>query len=292
MSLRRTLLAVLGLTLLIGLALSEESLDERSKSMLFSYEDSISGQGNFASNNKIAAQGPHADARVQSRLAGVTLQKKYHGSGSIERESIITSKELTENKTNPDMIYAYGMVAALYDCNMVYAPETIFIDNGYYASHIVNVSSLLGDMTQIKNYASKTLMGHEVNYAHVINMDLVSSVEDDYSGWEPSKGLARSRMELDESVTDGFARLEMLQGGTRMSKSAWSRPNIYVDQVYTGTFDFATKMNLTLPVTKIVSEDAWLPCCSCNWVDMASSDKKSFGWSAERIFDCTCFKKS
>ena len=53
---------------------------------------------------------------------------------------------------------------------MVYGPQNISIGNGYYAIHPVNFNSLLGEMTQIKNYASKTSMGQEINYAHAINM--------------------------------------------------------------------------------------------------------------------------
>jgi hypothetical protein len=45
-----------------------------------------------------------------------------------------------------------------------------------------------------------------------------------------------------------------------------------------------------VPVTKTVSEDYWLPCCSGGWVDMMSSEKKDFGTDAKGIFDCTCLK--
>jgi hypothetical protein len=220
----------------------------------------------------------------------VYLQKTNHGSGSIERESIITSTESTKNQVDPDMIYAYGLIAALDNHSMVYGPQTMSIGTGYYATHLVNFNSLLGDKTQIKNYASKTSMGHEINYAHAINMDLVASVEDDYFDTGDAKSLTRSLMNLNGGVTSGTAHLKILQGGNRRSKSAWSNPDIDVDQVYTGTFEFATKMNLTVPVYKSVSEDYWLPCCSGGWEDMSYSDKKGFGTDAKGIFDCTCPK--
>lgn len=290
---RRILLAVLSVTMLVGLVMSVDPLEDRSKGVLFNYEDSVSGHGNFASNNKITAQGPHADASVHTRWADVHLQKMNHGSGLIKRESIITSKELTENQTDPDMIYAYGLIAALGNSSMVYEPLTLSVGLGYYAAHPMNFNSLLGDEIQIKNYASRTSMGHEINYAHAINMDLVASVEDDYAYTGDSKGLAKSLMNLDGIVTSGTANLKMLQGNIDTSssgKSDWSKPDIDVDQVYTGTFNFATKMNLTIPVTKIVSEDSWLPCCSGGWVDMMYPDKKDFGTDAKGIFDCTCPK--
>ena len=287
----RVLLAMLSLTMLVGLAMSADGpLEERSKGVQFSYEDSTSGSGLFASNNKIVAQGPHADPRVLSRLADVYLQKMTHGSGSIERESIITSNESTKTQIDPDVIYAFGLIAALDNNSMVYGPQTMSIGTGYYDTHPVNFNSLLGDKTQIKNYASKTSMGQEINYAHSINMDHVASVEDDYYDTGVAKSLTRSLMNLEGDVTSGTAHLEMLQGGSRKSKSAWIDPDIDVDQVYTGNFNFATKMNLTVPVYKSVSEDYWLPCCSGGWEDMSYSDKKGFGTDAKGIFDCTCPK--
>ncbi len=290
MFLRRILLVVLSFTLLIGLAMSADPIQIKSEGTKFNYEDSTSGSGIFASNNKLVVQGPHSDARVLSRLANVYLQKASHGSGSIERESIITSTESRQTQIDPDVIYSYGLIAALDNNSMVYSPQTIAIGKGYYAAHPVNFSSLLGDMAQIKNYASKTSMGQEIDYAHGINMDRVASVEDDYYDTGDAKSLTKTFMNLNGDVTSGTARIEMLQGGTRKSKSAWSKPDIYVDQVYTGTFNYATKMNLTVPVNKIVSEDFWLPCCSGGWMDMTYSDKKSFGTDAKGIFDCTCHK--
>lgn len=288
---RRIFLALLSLTIFVGLAMSEEPLETKSKETLFNYEESISGYGSFASNNRIAAQGAHADPRVPSRLAEVYLQKKTHGSGSIEKESIIKSTESTQNQVDPDVIYAYGLVATLENNSMVYGPQTMSIGNGYYAAHPVSFNSLLGDKTQIKNYASKTSMNYEIRYAHALNMDQVSSVEDDYYDNGDAKSLARSRMDLSGNVASGTARLTMLQGGNRKSKIAWSKPSIEVDQVYTGTFNFATRMNLTIPIYKAISKESWLPCCSGGWKDMESSDQNGFGASAKGIFDCTCLRR-
>lgn len=291
---RRTLLAVLGLTMLIGLVISEEPLGKIYNGAQFNYEDSTSGIGSFASNNKITTQGPHADARAPKRLADLILLKKDHGSGTIDKETIISSKKSIEIQNEPSIIYAYAMVAALSNSSMVYAPQNMSIGNGYYATHPVSFKSLLGDTAQIKNYASETSMGQEIEHAQAINLDLVASVEDDYSGWNPSKGLARTLMNLDGGVNNGTAHIEMLQGDTsdlgKTGKVAWRNPNIDIEEDYIGTFDIATKMNLTLPVTKISSEDSWLPCCSGGWVDLMDSEKKAYGTDAKEIFDCTCPK--
>ena len=60
------------------------------------------------------------------------------------------------------MTHDYGLIAALGNSSMVYEPQTMSIGNGYYAAHPVNFNSLLGEKTQIKNYASKTSMGQKL----------------------------------------------------------------------------------------------------------------------------------
>lgn len=270
----------------IGPTMSADPLGERSEGILFNYEDSINGYGTFGSYNKVTAQGPHADARIQNRLANVSLQKMNHGSGTVERETIISSSESIQ--IDPDMTYAYALIAALSNISMVYEPQTMSIGNGYYVTHPVNFNYLLSDKTQLKNYASETSMVQETKYAKGINMDLAASVEDDYSD---DMSLTRSLMNLEGSVTGGTAHIGMLQGNTGaldFGKSAWHEPDINIDEDYTGTFNFATEMNLTLPVTRIVGGDSWLPCGSVGWVDMMYSDKKGFGADAKGVFDCTC----
>ncbi len=288
--LRRVLLAMLSYTVIVGLAISEDPIETKSEGIQFNYEDSTSGSGNFASYNKMVMQGPHSDARVLSRLADVHLQKANHGSGSIERESIIKSTESieTQNDFDTDSIYAYALIAVLDNNSMVYSPQTMAIGSGYYSANPVNFRSLLGDMAQIKNYASKTSISHEIDYAHAINMDQVASVEDDYYDADNAKSLTRSLMDLNGAITSGTAHLKVLQGSSRRSKIAWSNAPIDVDQIYTGTFEFATKMNLTVPVYKSQSGEPWLPCCFSGWGDMEYYDLKAFGSSAKRIFDCTC----
>ena len=263
------------------------------KSVTFNYEDSISGHGFFGSYDNIAEQGPHADSRIQNRLADVVLQKMDHGSGSIEKDTIINSNTLnsTQDVEPYDMIYSYAMIAALDNGSMIYSPQTISIGNGYYSTHPVKFNSLLSDKTQIKNYASETSMVQETEYAKGINKDLTASVEDDYSGWDPSKGLARSIMNLNEGVNSGTAHIGMLQGnkasiGTSdFGKSALHNPNVNVDEVYTGTFNLGFKMNLTMPVYTTWYEEAWLPCsCYAGWDDMNLHDQRYH--SAMGFFDC------
>ena len=288
MFLRKALLVMLGVILLVGIAMPTEPLEKRSERMTFNYEDNVSGSGTFVNNNKITAQGPHADPRVLSRLADVNLQKTNHGSGSIERELIIIFNESTNKQIDPDMVYAFGLIVALDNHSMVYAPQDMSIGNGYYLTHPVKFDYLLGETSQIENYASKTSMSHEIDYAHGVNMDQVASVEDDYYDTGDAKSLSKTLMNLDGDIREGTANLKMLQGGSRKSKSAWSKPQIYIDQVHTGTFDFVTTMSLDVPVYKVTREDYWLPCCFNGWMDLRDPEKMDFGVDAKGIFDCTC----
>jgi hypothetical protein len=139
-------------------------------------------------------------------------------------------------------------------------------------------------------------MVQEIKLAKAINKNLLASVEyDHYSDTDdiPSKGLARSLMNIDINVTSGKAHIGMLQGNISTldsldpDRSAWNKPDIAIDEDYTGTFELKTRMNLTLPISKIVSEDPWLPCCSGGWEDLNISDKMGFGANAKGIFNCS-----
>ena len=256
------------------------------------YEDNTNGVGNFASYQKLVEQGPHSDARLLERLADVSIQRMDHGSGSIERAMIIRSDKTINKNVSPDYDYdyEYSLVNALVSSNLVYAPQIVSIGTGYYAAHPVNFNSLLGDRTEIKNHASETSMDQETTYARAIKEDLAARVEDDHydAEWLSSENLASSQLNLNESVTSGTAHLGMLQGRRAFDrkKSALYDPKIDVDQVYTGTFNIATKMSLSLPVSKAESCEPWLPCsCNNGWDDMNLHDQRYH--SAKGFFDCT-----
>ena len=141
-------------------------------------------------------------------------------------------------------------------------------------------------------------MDQETRYARIINKNLLAQVEyDHYNDTDemPSKGLARSLMNLEMGVTSGTARIGMLQGNISLDaldpdRSAWYKPNIIIDEDYTGTFNLTSKMNLTLPLSTVVDDDSWLPCCSGGWTDLMNPDKKGFGADANEIFNCICPK--
>jgi len=295
--LRRIILAVLFIWF-IGQSMSEEPLEKTSLQVLFNYEDSVSGNGNFASSYKVITQGVHTDPRDSSRLSPVYLHKMDYGSGSIEKEMIMRSDRKSNETSCPDYNYRYALVNVLANSSMTYGPQTMSIDNGYYLAHPVNFNSHLSDMIQIKNYASQTSMVKETKYANAINMELLARIEDDHldTGGSHSKGLASNLMNLNESVISGTAHIGMLQGNFNMldyGKNAWSKPDINVDEVYTGTFNFATKMNLTRPVVKRVDDDDWMPCCYGGYLDMPiyyQKGSKGFGSDVKDIFDCTCPK--
>ena len=86
---QRVLLATLGLAVLVGLAISVDCpLEETSKGVQFTYEDSTSGNGYFASNNKITAHGAHADSIVTSRLADMHLSKRVMAADQLKENQL------------------------------------------------------------------------------------------------------------------------------------------------------------------------------------------------------------
>lgn len=56
--LQKILLAISVWSSLVGLAMSTDPLEVKSKGVQFNYEDSINGHGNFASYNRIVTKGP------------------------------------------------------------------------------------------------------------------------------------------------------------------------------------------------------------------------------------------
>ena len=301
MLLQKILLALLGVSLIIGLVVSEDvpstPLTSTSKGFLFNYEDSTKGVGDFASFNKIVRQGPHSDARILSRLADISFQRMDHGSGQIERDMIIRSDKQTSQNISPDYNYEYSLANALVSSNLVFSPQVVSIGTGYYADHPVKFNSLLGEKTEIKNHASETSMSLETISARAIKKELEARVEDDHydAEWLPSVGLGNSQLNINESVVSGTAHLGMLQGRRAFDydKSALYDPKIYVDEVYTGTFNLATKMNLTVPKYSADKSDDWLPCCYGGYLTMPTyyqTGSKGFGSNAKDIFDCTCPK--
>ncbi len=294
------MISIMLFILLIGQAISEDPpLEKTSEGIQFIYEDRTEGNGYFAGNNKIFAHGSHSDFRVFSGLGDVYLHESSHGSGFMERDAFKRSNEShTEEKGWPENIYVYASIETSKNNSIIYNPQNLSVDDGYYAAHPVNFESLLSDSTQIKNYASKTSMSQETRYAKAIKADLVGRADDNFSGWYPYDNYITSIMNLNESVTNGTTHIGMLQGNVSSSSNignnrAWHEPDAEVDEDYTGTFNVVTKMELTIPQReKIEEDDAWpLPCCSVGYADMPvgyQKGSKGFGSNVESIFDCTC----
>lgn len=289
---RRMIIALLVLVWYIGLAMSDDitPLEVTSKGTVFNYEDNTSGVGNFASYDKLNEQGQHSDARLLGEIAYIPIQRMDHGSGMIEREMILHSDNTINTNVSPDYNYGYSLAKALVSSNLVYGPQQVSIGTGYYAAHPVTFNSLLGDKTEIKNYASETSMDQETLYARAIKEDLQAGVEDDFynAEWLPSVGLANTQMNLNESVDSGTAHVGMLQGDRafEFKKSALYNSKIMVDEAYTGTFNLAIKMGLTIPTYTADESEDWLPCsCYKGWDDMNLHDQVYH--SAKGFFDCT-----
>ena len=286
---RKIILAVLVLIWSVGLVMSTDTtpLEVTSLGVVFNYQGSVNGNGNFGLYEKMAEQGPDKNLRSQTRTDSVDLQKITHGTGSIDESRIITSTQSADYQFEPDMIYAYALIGAIDNSSIVYSPQTMSIGNGYYSNHPVNFNSLIGDKVQVNNYASGTSMDQDITYAHAINADTLASVEDDFSGWSPTKSLTRTLLNSSGEIT-GNTHIGALQGDILagdFGKSAVHNPLVNIDEDYKGTYNLNTKMSLILPSSLVLSEDDWLPCCSGGWNDMNLLDQRYH--SAKDVFDCT-----
>ncbi len=278
---REILLVLAILIMIIRPVISEDPLYTITNGIAFNYSDNTNGQGSFAGYNNLIN-----DRQEQ-------LKSTNSGSGVIEREMLIGSYQRIYADLEYYSILSSSVIVAKNTMN--YEPRTMAVGSGYYVSHPVRFNSRLGDKIQVKNYPSETAMVREIMYAAAINEDLRSGTATThlYTGNYSDIGLGF--IGLSEKVADGTTHIGVVHSSTHdrhYDKSAWGISSVAVDEVYSGTFDIKTNMSLVWPVFRFESDYSWLPCCSGGWNDMSSSDKKGFGMSANRIFDCSCYTKT
>jgi len=92
-----------------------------------------------------------------------------------------------------------------------------------------------------------------------------------------------------ESAFTGKGHIGMLSAINETGKGHFGVPEIEIDEDYIGTFSLSKKMSDKFEYNWMSGSDDWLPCCSGGWNDMSYRAKKDFGYSANDVFDCTCF---
>lgn len=292
---KQVVLAIFTLFVLLGfeaacIEITEWTIDD----FYFASEESINGDGSFATYYNAQTRGPHTDNRLENQYSYVKVKELKHGSGTINNEKMTTAEEvnLTIGMDGYNITKLYGSVWMTEDNTMTYSPETISIGTGYYASNPINYRSPLTEKTYIKNYATEASMQHETLYAKAIDKDLEVLVKDKYYDDTDSHryDIGWTVMDVAMDVTDGTTYLGVLQGNTADSDtSAWKDPLIDIEEAYYGTYRIDSNMTLYWPVERLVSTSSWLSCCFGGYLDMDAKDKK---WIEPGVFDCTCFDVS
>jgi hypothetical protein len=101
-------------------------------------------------------------------------------------------------------------------------------------------------------------------------------------------------MNVSKNITEGRAHIGVIQGnvaameesitgatteeveGIGFTKTAWSKPLVYVDDGYFGTLHINERMGLTtyLSIDNESDSNEWLPCkCQAGWNDMDLQSK-------------------
>jgi hypothetical protein len=308
------MLAVLVLMAIIGLSAAQPS-EKISKSgygttnsisatqeqnTSFIFEQSVQGNGYFMTY-------------MYAKAGNLAMKNYAHGSGSVDNDAILQTYE-KKNQWHPigtDWIdYNESCIQFKEDNAMVYAPMRIAVGNGYYAANPLDYSSLLKEKTWVKNYRAATSMHHEIEYAHAIDkeLDLVAKEKFNHTYDPEWVGVGYTQMRVNEDVTDGKVHIGVLQGQNTnvvgegdltgqwsglMSRTAWKKPSIEIDEDYWGTYHIEKNMTLEVPFKRVEKVDDWLPCCFGGYLTMPKyyqMGPKGYGSNVKGVFDCTCYK--
>jgi hypothetical protein len=284
-----------------------DSIYSSDRNLTLTVDQSIQGDGFYMNYQYIRM--PNVMEPSGANSNGVQAGNYAHGSGRMDSESQLSA--VSSNGTLGadysaefmDHQEASSSIQMKEDNIITYGPTTIGIGSRFYALHPIKFNSLLKEKNWIKNRAGANSMRNEIDYAHALDKKLDVLVNALESEEDPSTTL----MNVSENVTAGRVHIGVLQGNTDameesitgatseeaegigFAKSAWSKPLVYMDEDYFGTFHVEKKMNLTsyLNIDDESDSNEWLPCsCQAGWNDMDLHDQR--GHCAESIFDCSC----
>jgi hypothetical protein len=164
---------------------------------------------------------------------------------------------------------------------MTYAPATLNVGKGYYASHTIGYSSMSSQRTSIQNMCSGTSMQLEAQDAHGLYGERnVSAYENSYS-WNGHEyvGGCSVQMKINEDVTDGRIHVGALQAGP--GPEGRKDPILDVNEDYVGTYHIQENMSIGLPYRTTQRTYGWLFAVD-NYLPVYDSWYRS---SPEKIFD-------
>jgi hypothetical protein len=323
---------LLVLIALIGMASAdsekEEQLDQNDSaydnpstweenSLKFNFEQNVSGTGFF--NAFKYAHMPDVLGTEGRLFNGVEAKNKAHGSGQIDRDSVIYAESSYSNKTwingafdedgeiIEDEEETTSQIQVRDESKLTYSPLVLSIGSRYYNQHPVDIKSLLKEEDWMKNRNRMNSLNHRIDQARGLNKVLDAQADADTNSMKIEEDLIDGRAhfrvlqleeipvdeepeeeeESEEEESDEDASEEVQFLGLAMK--AWKEPLIDIDEDYMGSYHFEKNMTLSMIEEEEEKEDSWLPCCHGGFSDMNNMDAKALQ-SAKGIFDCTCFK--
>ncbi|MFB3763907.1 MAG: hypothetical protein ACE14P_01510 [Methanotrichaceae archaeon] len=186
--------------------------------------------------------------------------------------------------------------------NIIQAPTTMSVGNGYYSTHPISYGNAIGSQTSIKNGRSSTSMQRDISYAHGINGQMgVAATDSSYSiDGSKLKSSLTTHMMVDENVTDGHVHIGVLQGsnnsklatnadgainsGTDPTVNAWKKPAMEIDEDYIGTFHIYKNMTIHTGYNQNKRNDNWLDFLNGGYFDIILPGPVSN--DADNIFNC------
>ena len=227
------------------------------------------------------------DAYQNTDVTNLSLSNSAHGSGSLNHESKLDSRNGVKFDTNQNDYTTTSDRGTTFveSTDFSYSPRSMQLGN--YSLPIF-FQSKGAEETCLKNYFSGVSMDARFNYLDTLSKNLsselywkfINSIDEMDTSLESQ---AKTDLNLEASFS-GSGHVGVMDA-SRGEKNA----NILIDEDYRGTYYLTKNMSHEVKYKLTGEMDDWLPCCSGGFADMNVLDKKPFK-SATGIFDCTCFK--
>lgn len=155
--------------------------------------------------------------------------------------------------------YNSSSITSLENESMTYAPATMSVGRGYYASHPIGYFSLSSQRTSVQNTRSGTFMQFEAQNSHGLDGGReVLAYENSYI-WDGREygGGSSVQMKINEDITDGKIHIGARQAGLDDHKS-WKDRLLEVDEDYVGTYHIQKNMSIGIPYHTTRGTYDWL----------------------------------
>jgi hypothetical protein len=240
------------------------------------------GQFKYDSTQAINGQGfSNSYQNLETRYSNI--KSTSHGSGVSNSEVISRLRQSAFEPNSTTLKNSSSYKIDLQESSQfVYFEQPFALGRSFRSEPI---RSLWEENTWAKNYRDGVSINTLFSNARSLKKDLTIEVlyKDEYRN---QYKLKYNGTGLNLNATfNGVGHIGVLRGDMRTGDV-----NMLMDENYIGLFSLTKQIALEDLYKNQTLDEGWLPCCSSGWADMAYWDKKSHGESANRIFNCTCYK--